>query len=187
MQDLAIFSLVVSLLAVAVAGIALNIPFSEISRDAAYNRVMTIAGLVIGVLGVAATVYFVVVGIRIYDYVHLLEGMEKRVAKIKTKVAENKKGVDDDILDVMSVIEGSSKDENQTAVIRLAIGRMICKSETHSEKYPLEKGIMYLGQYSRSQEDIDLLNKIIAETDDERIKDMATSAKKKIEKRMDDD
>lgn len=184
LQDLAIFSLVVSLLAVAVAGIALNIPFSEISRDAAYNRVMTIAGLVIGVLGVAATVYFVVVGIRIYDYVHLLEGMEKRVAKIKTKVAENKKGVDDDILDVMSVIEGSSKDENQTAVIRLAIGRMICKSETHSEKYPLEKGIMYLRQYSRYQEDIDLLEKIIAETDDKNIKKQAANAIESIKGNM---
>lgn len=190
LQDLAIFSLVISLSAVVIAGIALDIPFSEVSRDVAYNRVMAIAGLVIGVLGVTATVYFVVVGIRIYDYLRQIENMKERVDIINSKIAENKEGVDtinNDILDVMSVIEGSSKDENQTAVIRLAIGRMICKSETHSEEYPLEKGIMYLGQYSRYQEDIDLLEKIIAETDDERIEALATSVKKKIEKRMGDD
>lgn len=188
--ELAIFSLVVSLLAIVIAGIALDIPFSEVSRDVAYNRVMTIAGLVIGVLGVAATVYFVVVGIDLFKYKREFERMTEKMKKINAEVARNKEGVDainskyNDVLDVLSLIEGSSKDEKQTAVIRLAIGRMICKSETHSEEYPLEKGIMYLRQYSRSQEDIDLLNKIIAETDDERIKDMAAEAIKRIKERM---
>ncbi len=190
LQDLAIFSLVVSLSAVAIAGIAIDIPFSEITRDVAYNRVMTIAGLVIGVLGVAATVYFVVVGIRIHHYVPLLENMEERFTDINAEVARNKEGVDAinskdiDILDVMSLIEGSSKDENQKAVIRLATGRMICKSETHSDKYPLAKGIMYLGQYSRSQEDIDILEKIIAETDDKNIKKQAANAIESIKGKM---
>lgn len=190
LQDLAIFSLVVSLSAVAIAGIALDIPFSEVSRDVAYNRVMTIAGLAIGVLGVAATVYFVVVGIDLFKYKREFERMTEKMKKINAEVARNKEGVDainskyNDVLDVLSLLEGISKDEKQTAVIRLAIGRMICKSETHSEEYPLEKGIMYLRQYSRSQEDIDLLNKIIAETDDERIKDMAAEAIKRIKERM---
>lgn len=184
--ELAIFSLVVSLLAIVIAGIALDIPFSEVSRDVAYNRVMTIAGLVIGVLGVAATVYFVVIGIEIHRY---KREFENRINGINAEVAQNKEGVAAiiDILNVMSVIEGGFKDENQLAVVRLATGRMICKSETHSEEYPLEKGILYLGQYSRYQEDIDILEKIIAETDDERIKALATSVKKKIEERMGDD
>lgn len=190
LQDLAIFSLVVSLLAIAIAGIALDIPFSEVSRDVAYNRVMTIAGLVIGVLGVAATVYFVVVGIRIHHYVPLLETMEESFEDINDKVAKYKEGVDAinskdaDVLDVLSLIESISKDEKQKAVIRLAMGRMICKSETQSDKYPLEKGIMYLRQYSRSQDDIDLLKKIRAKTDDERIKDMTAEAIKRIKERM---
>lgn len=197
-RELAIFSLVVSLMAIAIASIALDIPFSEVSRDVAYNRVMTIAGLVIGVLGVAATVYFVVIGFEVHQYKieiqrykrvfehrikNIIAEVDKNVDAInKNEVAINSKDID--VLDVLSLIEGSSKDEKQTAVIRLAIGRMICKSETHSEEYPLEKGIMYLRQYSRSQEDIDLLNKIIAETDDERIKDMAAEAIKRIKERM---
>ena len=83
---------------------------------------------------------------------------------------------DIDILDIMSVIEGSSKDENQTAVIRLATGRMICKSKARLEKELLEKGIMYLGQYSRYQEDINLLKKIKNSTGDEKIKEKAKNA-----------
>ena len=116
--------------------------------------------------------------------------MEERFTDINAEVARNKEGVDAinskdiDILDVMSLIEGSSKDENQKAVIRLATGRMICKSETHSEKYSLETGILNLGQFSRSQEDIDILEKIIAETDDENIKKQAANAIESIKGKM---
>ena len=189
-RELVIFSLVFSLTAIAVASIALEIPFSEVSREVAYNKTMTLAGIIVGVFGVAATVYFVVMGIDIHRYKNELDKMTGKIDKIEAKVDENKEGVDainskdTNILDVISMLEGISKDQRQHAIIRLAMGRIICKSKIHTEEYPLEKGIMYLAQYSRSHEDIDLLEKIKDNTDDEKIKEQAKEAIKTIKGRI---
>ena len=182
-RDFAILSLIISLVAVVIAGIAFNIPFSEVSRDVAYNKAITLAGLIIGVLGVGATVYFVIMGIDIYRYKSELENIIKRIDTINARVDDNKRGVDFELLDVMSMLENISDDMQKKSNVRLAMGRIICKSKIHTEKYPLEKGIMYLGQYSRSQEDIDTLQKLANNTDSKTIKDQVEGAIKQIEKK----
>lgn len=181
-RDVIALSLVISVAAIILAGLAIKIPFSKISLDDVYSKTITLAGIIIGVFGVLATVYFVVVGIDLFKYKREFERMTEKMKKINAEVARNKEGVDvinskyNDVLDVLSLLEGISKDGKQTAVIRLAIGRMICKSETHSDKYSLELGIRYLGDFSRSQEDIDLLEKIKRCTDKEGIKKLADNA-----------
>lgn len=189
-RELVIFSLVFSLSAIVVASIALEIPYSEVSREVVYNKTMTLVGIIVGVFGVAATVYFVVMGIDIHRYKNELDYMTNEIAKINAKVDENKEGVDainskdTNIFDVISVLEAISKDEEQTEIIRLALGRMICKSKNHTKEYPLEMGIRYLGQYSRSPQDNDILKKIIDNTNDEKIKKQAYGAIEKINSRL---
>lgn len=186
-RDVMALSLVISIAAIILAGFALKIPFSDVTCEVAYNKALTLAGLIIGTLGVAATVYFVVMGITIYKYINRFRNIEEGYKAIeedykamKDNLAANRKMQHNGVLDTMSALEGISNDKKQTETIRLMVGRMICKSETHSTEYPLTLGIMYLGQYSRSQEDIDILEKIIAETDDERIKVGATKAIEQI-------
>ncbi len=182
-RDVMALSLVISVAAIILAGFALKIPFSDVTCEVAYNKALTLAGLIIGTLGVAATVYFVVMGITIYKYIDRFRDIEEGYKAIKEdykamkdNLAENRKMQHNGILDTMSALEGISNDKKQTETIRLMEGRMICKSETHSEKYSLETGIMYLGQFSRSQEDIDLLEKIKRCTDKEGIKELADNA-----------
>lgn len=183
-RDLAVLSLVISLAAVVLVGFALKLSFADVSREVAFNKAMTLAGLIIGTLGVAATVYFVVMGINIYRHAEKLEAIEDKYRMVMDDMDKSKENQYNEILDAMSLLEGTSNDLGYKEIIRLAMGRIICKSKIHTEEYPLEKGIMYLAQYSRSQEDIDLLEKIKDNTDDEKIKKQAYGAIKKINSKL---
>ncbi len=178
-RELVIFSLVFSLTSIAVASIALEIPFTEVSREVAYNKTMTLAGIIVGVFGVAATVYFVVMGIDIHRYKREIDDIVRNQKNTNAKIDENKF----DIIDSLSMMEGLFDDKRKKESIRLAMGRIICKSKIYTEKFPLETGISYLGQYSSSQKDIDILQVIEKESDDEKIRNQAKSARKEIEKR----
>lgn len=175
-RELAVLSLVISLAAVVLVGFALKIPFTDVSREVAFNKAMTLAGLIIGTLGVAATVYFVVMGINIYRHAEKLEGIEDKYRMVMDDMDKSKENQYNEILDAMSSMESISDDSQHMSTIRLAMGRIICKSKIHTEEYPLEMGIRYLGENSRSQEDVDILKNIIESTDDEKIKEQAEGA-----------
>lgn len=175
-RDLAVLSLVISLAAVVLVGFALKIPFADVSREVAFNKAMTLAGLIIGTLGVAATVYFVIMGINIYRHAEKLEAVEKKYRMMMGEMDKSNENQYNERLDTMSSIESISDDSQHISTIRLAMGRIICKSIIHTEEYSLEMGIRYLGENSRSQEDIDLLEKIKDNTDDEKIKEQAEGA-----------
>ena len=145
----------------------------------AYNKTMTLAGIIVGVFGVAATVYFVVMGIDIHRYKREIDDIVRNQKNTNAKIDENKF----DIIDSLSMMEGLFDDKRKKESIRLAMGRIICKSKIYTEKFPLETGISYLGQYSSSQKDIDILQVIEKESDDEKIRNQAKSARKEIEKR----
>lgn len=183
-RDLAVLSLVISLAAVVLVGFALKLPFADVSREVAFNKAMTLAGLIIGTLGVAATVYFVIMGINIYRHAEKLEAIEDKYRMVMDDMDKSKENQYNEILDAMSSMESISDDSQHMSTIRLAMGRIICKSKVHTEEYPLEMGIRYLGQYSRSPKDIDLLEKIKDNTDDEKIKEQAEGAIKKINSKL---
>lgn len=179
LRDYVILSVSLSLVAILIVCIEFKIQLSEVSRELAYNKLITLAGLIIGILGVAATVYFVIMGIDIHQYKREMDDILKNQKKTNAKIVENKFN----ILDALSMMEGLADDEQKKGVIRLAMGRIISKSEIHTEDYPLETGISYLGQYSSSQEDIDILQGIEKEKDDEIIRKQAKKAREEIEKR----
>lgn len=182
-QEFALLSLVISLAAIAIAGVALKIPFSEATQDVAYNQMITIAGLIIGTLGVGATVYFVIMGININSYNKRFEVMDKEFREMKCSLDKNMEMQYNESLDVMSSLEAISDVEQNIVTIRLAMGNFICKSDIHTHKYPLEEGIANLGLYSRSQKDIDTLQKIADNTDNKKIENLAKRAIENIQRK----
>ena len=163
LRDYVILSVSLSLVAILIVCIEFKIQLSEVSREYAYNKLMTIAGLIIGILGVGVTLYFLIMSFNIDKHA---KGFRIAYKEMRNDYNIRKNIIDKDreryynsTLDTLSLLVGFSENKKQSEAILLVMGKIICKSDIQTEKYTLEDGIRNIGLYYEGQEDIALLNK----------------------------
>ena len=136
-------------------------------------------GIIIGVFGVVATVYFVVMGLEIYKNKKEIEQYKEESKNLRDEIAEAMKSQYNIANDLLSSIEGEA---SNTKYIKLARCRLVCGSPFSSVDEKLDC-IPFIQECSNLK-DIELLQKIVDDleskekrTDDEnKLKSVAEEA-----------
>lgn len=165
---LLVLTLLLSLVAIVISFVKLDIPIKEL--EASFEKASTIIGLIIGVLGVCTTVYFITMGITLNQYKKELDDYQNTFEGIKNSVDYAMKSQLKETISVLSSIE-SVANENKI-YIRLAIGRLMCKSAYSTEeekKSGIREILTYYtsdkASYSIDNEDVEIL-RIVSESKD---------------------
>lgn len=176
-----------SIAAIIFACIALRSPFIEFSIDNVYNKTISIIGIIVGVFGVVATVYFVVMGLEIYKNKKEIEQYKEESKNLRNEIAEAMKSQYKIANDLLSSIEGEA---SNTKYIKLARCRLVCGSPYSSVEEKLDC-IPFIQECSNPK-DIELLQKIVDDLeskekrtkDENKLKVGAEEAIKAINKKM---
>lgn len=148
--------------------------------DVPLKDAVTIVEMVIGILGLCVTIYFVTMGITLHKYTKSLEETLSRAMEMDTTMQFQFK----EIINVISYIETVSGDKAK--YIRLARGRLICRSK-YSNDAEKKDGISDIQGYYTSKgsgrsaidEDIQILKNL---TNDFKIdKDVRENAQRAID------
>lgn len=168
----------ISITALVLAYAKLDVPLKDLQSS--YNNAVTIVEMVIGILGLCVTIYFVTMGITLHKYTKSLEETLSRAMEMDTTMQFQFK----EIINVISDIETVSGDKAK--YIRLARGRLICRSK-YSNDAEKKDGISAIQGYYTSKgsgrsaidEDIQILKNL---TNDFKIdKDVRENAQRAID------
>lgn len=170
-----VFSILISITALVLAYARLDVPLSEL--ESSCDRTITIIEMVVGFLGISATVYFITMGITLRDYKEKLE----ESLMITAEISDDMRNQLHETIFALESIE-SVAGENEI-YIRLAKGRLFCKSK-YSNSKEKKNGISYIQAYyssnrvsSARDEDLAILEGLKDNIElDNDVRDMANDA-----------
>ena len=142
LKIISISAFIASIAALILAFAKLDVPLSQLKFS--FDRAINIVELVMGSLGLSATVFFITMGITLHKYNKELNETLRRSKEIDYTMQSNLK----ETIDALSSIESVA---NEKAIyIRLAKGRLMCKS-TFSNNRQKKEGISYIQAYYTSK------------------------------------